>query len=228
MIRWTKGGESKEKTSYAMLRRKMVEEQIVRRGVKNIAVLSAMRSVPRHEFVPEEFRLSAYEDRPLPIGEDQTISQPYIVALMTELLELKGEEKILEVGTGSGYQAAILAEIVPEVYTIEILKKTADSAKERFKRLFYRNIHVRLGDAYLGWPEKAPFDAIIVTAAPKSVPEPLVEQLVDGGRLVVPMGDFYQELMVITKKNGLDERRVLPVRFVPMTGQVETEKKEEK
>ncbi len=226
MIGWTKGGKPGNEISYAILRRKMVDEQIVRRGVKDRAVLSAMRSVPRHEFVPEEYRLSAYEDRPLPIGEDQTISQPYIVALMTELLELEGEERILEVGTGSGYQAAVLAEIAREVYTIEILKKLADSAQERLDRLFYRNIHVRHGDAYPGWPEKAPFDGIIVTAAPRRIPQPLVDQLVDGGRLVVPMGDFYQDLMVIMKKDGLDQRRVIPVRFVPMTGQVEAAEKE--
>jgi len=201
----------------------MVEMQIVRRGVRAPLVLSAMRSVPRHEFVPESQKGHAYEDRPLPIGGDQTISQPYIVALMTELLELRGTERVLEVGTGSGYQAAVLAEIVQEVYTIEILKSLMEGAQEQFGRLYYKNIHIRHGDAYLGWPEEAPFDGIIVTAASKKIPQPLVDQLTIGGKLVMPVGDFYQELVVITKKDDMERKRVIPVRFVPMTGQVEAE-----
>jgi protein-L-isoaspartate(D-aspartate) O-methyltransferase len=221
MSLWKKDGGVKDKTSYAALRRKMVEKQIIKRSVKDPLVLSAMRSVPRHEFVPESQRRQAYEDHPLPIGEDQTISQPYIVALMTELLGLKGSERVLEVGTGSGYQAAVLAEIVQEVYTIEILESLMESARERFKRLCYNNIHVKHGDAYAGWPDEAPFDGIIVTAASTKIPEPLVDQLVLGGRLVIPVGDFHQELVVITNKEGVEEKRVIPVRFVPMTGQIQ-------
>jgi protein-L-isoaspartate(D-aspartate) O-methyltransferase len=206
----------------------MVETQIIRRGVKDPLVLSAMRSVPRHEFVSEDQRSHAYEDRPLPIGEDQTISQPYIVALMSELLELKGTEKVLEVGTGSGYQAAVLAEIVQEVFTVEILKTLMEEAQERLKYLYYKNIHVRHGDAYQGWPEEAPFGGIIVTAASKKIPEPLLDQLVTGGRLVMPIGDFYQELVVVTNQEGIKKRRVIPVRFVPMTGRIETEDADER
>lgn len=228
MSLWNRGGGPKDKASYAALRRKMVETQIIRRGVKDPLVLSAMRSVPRHEFVSEDQRSHAYEDRPLPIGEDQTISQPYIVALMSELLELKGTEKVLEVGTGSGYQAAVLAEIVQEVFTVEILKTLMEEAQECLKYLYYKNIHVRHGDAYQGWPEEAPFDGIIVTAASKKVPEPLLDQLVTGGRLVMPIGDFYQELVVITNQEGIKKRRVIPVRFVPMTGRIETEDADER
>ena len=223
MSLWNRGGGLKDKASYAALRRKMVEIQIVRRGVKDPLVLSAMRSVPRHEFVSEDQRSHAYEDRPLPIGEEQTISQPYIVALMSELLELKGTEKVLEVGTGSGYQAAVLAEIVQDVFTVEILKPLAEKAQERLKLLYYKNVHVRHGDAYQGWPEEAPFDGIIVTAASRKIPDPLLEQLVTGGRLVMPIGDFYQELVVVTNQDGIKKRRVIPVRFVPMTGKIEAE-----
>jgi len=215
------------KTRYSALRADMVMTQIVRRNVTDRQVLAAMRSVPRHEFVPGDQVGCAYEDQPLPIGEGQTISQPYIVALMTELLELKGPEKILEVGTGSGYQAAVLAEIVSEVYTIEIVKPLMERAVERFERLFYRNIEVRNGDAYRGWSEEAPFDGIIVTAASKRIPEPLLDQLARGGRLVIPVGESHQELMVVTREDGLKERRVIPVRFVPMTGEVESEVRNE-
>ncbi len=221
MSLWKKEGGAKDKTSYAALRRKMVDKQIVKRGVKDPLVLSAMRSVPRHEFVPESQQRQAYEDHPLPIGEDQTISQPYIVALMTELLGLKGAERVLEVGTGSGYQAAVLAEIVQEVYTIEILESLMEGAKGQFRRLYYKNIHVKHGDAYAGWLEEAPFDGIIVTAASKKIPKPLVDQLVSGGRLVMPVGDFHQELVVLTNKEGVEKKRVIPVRFVPMTGQIQ-------
>jgi len=220
---WHKEKGEADQQSYAVLRRQMVETQIFRRGVRDPLVLSAMRSVPRHEFVPEGEREHAYEDRPLPIGEEQTISQPYIVALMTELLELKGPERVLEIGTGSGYQTAVLAEIVQEVYSIEILKPLLEETQERLKRLYYRNTHIRHGDGYEGWPEEAPFDGIIVTAASQRVPDPLQNQLVEGGRLVIPIGKFYQELVVVKKTDGLEKRRVIPVRFVPMTGQVEAE-----
>jgi protein-L-isoaspartate(D-aspartate) O-methyltransferase len=223
ILRRGKGKDDGEE-GFASRRKRMVETQIVRRGVRDPLVLSAMRSVPRHEFVPEEERAHAYEDRPLPIGEEQTISQPYIVALMTELLELRGVERVLEIGTGSGYQAAVLAEIVQEVYTIEILEPLMRQARAHFERLFYKSIHVRHDDGWTGWPEAAPFDGIIVTAAPVRIPEPLVEQLVDGGKMVVPTGRHHQDLMVVTRggeAGEIRERRVIPVRFVPMTGRAE-------
>ncbi len=219
-----------EQDRYATLRQKMVREQIIRRGVTDSLVIAAMSKVPRHEFVPEFLRESAYEDTPLPIGEGQTISQPYIVALMTASLDLKGGEKVLEVGTGSGYQAAVLAEIADSVYTIEIKESLARAAAERLKRLGYKNVFVRHGDGYFGWPEAAPFDAIIVAAAPQQVPEPLVEQLKVGGRMVIPVGEWDQELMKIRKlKSGRLERTyIVPVRFVPMTGEAEKKKGKEK
>lgn len=197
----------------------MVETQIKARGIKDEKVLSAMIKVPRHEFVPKAWRFLAYADRPLPIGEGQTISQPYIVALMTELLELKGTEKVLEIGTGSGYQAAILAEIVPEVYTIEIIPELASSADERLKRLGYKNIFVKTGDGYYGWPEKAPFDAIIVTCGAGHIPPALVEQLSEGGRMVIPVGKGWQKLLLVKKKDGkITEEFVTDVIFVPLLG----------
>jgi protein-L-isoaspartate(D-aspartate) O-methyltransferase len=219
-----------EEDRYAALREKMVREQIMRRGVTDSLVLAAMKRVPRHEFVPEFLRESAYEDTPLPIGEGQTISQPYIVALMTASLELKGGEKVLEVGTGSGYQAAILAEIADSVYSIEIKESLARGAAERLKRLGYKNVFVRHGDGYFGWPDAAPFDAIIVAAAPEEVPEPLVEQLKEGGRMVIPVGDWDQELLKIRKLEGgkLQKEYIVPVRFVPMTGEAEKRKGKEK
>jgi protein-L-isoaspartate(D-aspartate) O-methyltransferase len=178
--------------------------------------------VPRHRFVPEGYRGDAYADSPLPIGEGQTISQPYIVALMTSLLELDGDEKVLEIGTGSGYQAAVLARLVREVYSVEILRPLGEQARTTLEELGYENVQVRVGDGYKGWPEKAPFDAIIVTAAPERIPEPLIEQLKVGGRLVIPVGNFWQNLLVITKTaDGVEKRTVLPVRFVPMTGEVQ-------
>ena len=199
----------------------MVEAQIEARGVRDAKTLAAMRTVPRHLFVPPEQAAEAYGDHPLPIGHGQTISQPYIVAFMTEALHLRGGETVLEVGTGSGYQAAVLSEIAARVYTIEIVAPLAGEARERLKRLGYRNVEVRAGDGYLGWPEAAPFDAIIVTAAAPRVPEPLKQQLKDGGRLVIPVGEEYQELRVVTKRGSeYAEDRVLPVRFVPMTGKV--------
>ena len=195
----------------------MVVHQIHARGIRDSLVLRTMRETPRHLFVPEYLERNAYIDRPLPIGEEQTISQPYIVALMTELLRLTGKEKVLEIGTGSGYQAAVLSPLVKEVYTIEIVESLAESAKERLINLGYDNVIVKWGDGYKGWPEHAPFDCVIVTAAPEYIPKALVEQLKIGGRLVIPVGSFYQELKVITKaKDGIKEESIIPVRFVPM------------
>jgi protein-L-isoaspartate(D-aspartate) O-methyltransferase len=211
--------ESSPRGDFKAMREKMVETQIKARGVKNPRVLSALRKVERHRFVPEEYLNSAYSDQPLPIGEGQTISQPYIVALMTELLELKMDEKVLEIGTGSGYQAAILGELAKEVYTIEIVESLASMAKTRLLELGYQNIKVKAGDGYLGWPEAAPFDAIIVTAAPDHIPKPLIEQLKEGGRMVVPVGTYAQELKKIVKRSGkIETTDVIPVVFVPMTG----------
>ena len=210
-----------DESTLAKARERMVTEQIEARGVKDPLVLAAMRVVPRHEFVPPAARLDAYGDHPLPIGHGQTVSPPYIVALMTQALGLQGGEKVLEVGTGSGYQAAVLARIGASVYSIEIVAPLAEEARERMARLGYRNVFVRAGDGYKGWPESAPFDAIVVTAAAPRVPEPLKEQLRDGGRLVIPVGEKDQELMVITRRGaGFEERRVQPVVFVPMTGEV--------
>jgi protein-L-isoaspartate(D-aspartate) O-methyltransferase len=186
------------------------------------AVMAAMGRVPRHEFVPPTLRYRAYENRPLPIGMDQTISQPYIVALMTDLLRPQSGDRVLEVGTGSGYQAAVLAELVGHVYTIEIVPELGERAHETLERLGYRNVTVRVGDGYLGWPEHAPFDGVIVTAAPTEVPPPLIEQLKVGGRLVIPVGEPWtgQELLVYEKQTdgSLTRKRVLPVAFVPLTG----------
>ena len=212
---------------FQSMKEEMVETQIRARGISDGAVLNAMLKVDRHRFVPEEMHHLAYSDRPLPIGERQTISQPYIVALMTELLELKKGDKVLEVGTGSGYQAAILAEVADNVYTIEIIESLARSAEETLKELGYRNIRVKAGDGYVGWEEFAPFDAIIVTCAPTHVPQPLLDQLREGGRLVIPVGDYYQELKKITKVQGqIKSQNIIPVVFVPMTGEhVKTKKK---
>jgi len=199
----------------------MVAGQIEERGVHDARTLAAMRKVPRHLFVPTPLAGEAYDDRALPIGHGQTISQPYVVAFMTEALGLRGGDTVLEVGTGSGYQAAVLAEIAAHVYTIEIVDPLAEEARERLVRLGYRNVEVRAGDGYQGWPEKAPFDAVMVTAAAPRVPEPLKQQLKDGGRLVIPVGEADQELIVITRRGArYEEQRVLPVRFVPMTGKV--------
>ena len=202
----------------AAKRAAMVEQQIEARGVRDHAVLAAMRRVPRHRFVPPDLLREAYEDTPLPIGRQQTISQPYIVAYMTEILELKPTHKVLEIGTGSGYQAAVLGELVRDVYTIEIVAELGERARSLLDGLGYRNVHVRIGDGYLGWPEQAPFDRIVVTAAPDHVPPPLVEQLADGGRLVIPVGTWSQEIAIVTKSGGrVSERRTIPVRFVPLT-----------
>ena len=201
-------------------RERMVRDQIEARGVEDPRVLAAMRKIPRHELVPERNRPLAYADRPLPIGLGQTISQPYIVAYMTERLHLDGSEKVLEIGTGSGYQAAVLGELAAEVYTIEIIPELARRSARDLERLGYENVHVREGDGYRGWPGQAPFDAVIVTAAPASVPPALVDQLALGGRMVLPVGDSYQELVLITRsEEGVERRELIPVRFVPMTGE---------
>jgi protein-L-isoaspartate(D-aspartate) O-methyltransferase len=203
-------------------RNAMVARQIEARGVRSPAVLQAMRAVPRHEFVPEAVRARAYQDSPLPIGEGQTISQPYIVALMTELAAPRKGARVLEIGTGSGYQAAVLAELGAQVHSIEIVEPLGRQAAETLKRLGYATVKTRIGDGYRGWPQAAPFDAILVTAAPPRIPEPLKQQLAVGGRLVVPVGEDEQELLVLTRtKTGFEERRVLPVRFVPMTGEAQ-------
>src|SRR5512140_800447 len=200
----------------------MVERQIAARGIRDPRVLAAMRKVPRHLFVPASEAASAYDDRPLPIGSGQTISQPYVVAFMTEQLRLTGKEKVLEIGTGSGYQAAILAELAAKVYSIEIRPELATAATARLKELGIRNVEVRAADGYRGWPEEAPFDGILVTAAPERVPPPLLEQLSATGRMVIPVGAFYQELKVIDRQGGgYTERSVLPVRFVPFVGEAE-------
>lgn len=207
----------------AAQRRTMVEEQIVRRGVRDRAVLSAMRDVPRHLFVPTAWAAHAYRDQPLPIGYEQTISQPYIVALMTELLALGKNSKVLEIGTGSGYHAAVLSRVAGRVFTIEIVKDLGLRARHTLEMLGYDNVTVRVGDGYRGWKEEAPFDAIILTAAPPEVPEPLLQQLKVGGRMVLPEGaGKIQELLVITKtERDIERQRVAAVRFVPMTGEVE-------
>src|SRR5213079_381407 len=200
-------------------RQRMVQEQLMPRGIHERRVLAAMAKVPREEFVPLESRAASYEDGPLPIGYDQTISQPYIVAFMTEKLQPKPDHRVLEVGTGSGYQAAVLAELVADVYTIEIVEPLAKNAEATLQRLDYKNVHLKVGDGYQGLPEEAPFDAIIVTCAPDHVPQQLTDQLKDGGRMVIPVGErFAQQLYLLEKQNGrLRESAVLPVRFVPMT-----------
>lgn len=204
---------------FKSMKEKMVETQIRARGIRNEAVLNAMLKVDRHRFVPQEMHHLAYSDQPLPIGEGQTISQPYIVAFMTELLDLKKGDKVLEVGTGSGYQAAILAELTDDVYTIEIIESLARSAEKTLRDLGYGKVRIKIGDGYVGWEEFAPFDAIIVTCAPTYVPQPLLDQLKEGGRLVIPVGDYYQELKKITKVKGrIESQNIIPVVFVPMTG----------
>ena len=201
----------------------MVRDQLRGRDIDDPVVLEAMKEVPRHEFVAKELRELAYSDQPLPIESGQTISQPYIVALMTQLAEPKADSKVLDVGTGSGYQAAVLAEIADQVNSIEIIEELAETAKARLQRLGYHNVAVRTGDGYAGWPEQAPFDLIIVAAAPDHVPQPLIDQLAVGGKLIIPVGGNYQELMVIRKREDGEVTRdaVAPVRFVPMTGAAE-------
>ena len=200
----------------------MVSRQLIARDIRDERVLDAMRRVPRHLFIPENRRGRAYGDPPIPIGLEQTISQPYIVAFMTQVLKLKPTDRVLEIGTGSGYQAAILGELVRDVYTIEILPELGQRSARLLTRLGYRNVHVRVGDGFKGWPEEAPFDAIIVTAAPPRLPQPLLDQLKLGGRMIIPVGNDSQELVFIRRtKNGLVKQNVLPVAFVPMTGEVQ-------
>jgi protein-L-isoaspartate(D-aspartate) O-methyltransferase len=213
---------------YAVARHRMVAEQLAApsRGITNARVLAVMGKVPRHEFVPEQVRSRAYEDRALPIGLGQTISQPYVVAFMTEQLDLQRTNRVLEIGTGSGYQAAVLAELAGEVYTIEIIDTLAKRAGADLKRLGYTNVHVRAGDGYQGWAEAGPFDAIMVTCAPQKVPQPLIDQLKEGGRLIIPVGPSWDQDLVLLRKQGgkLEQRAVLPVAFVPMTGEAERPK----
>jgi protein-L-isoaspartate(D-aspartate) O-methyltransferase len=207
-------------------REEMVRNQLAAGGIRKAEVLQAMAEVPRHEFVPASLRPYAYADGPLPIGHGQTISQPFIVAYMTQALELSKEDTVLEIGTGSGYQAAILGKLTKEVYTIEIVPPLAESARAVLSKLGFENVHVRQGDGYLGWPEKAPFDAIIVTCAPDHVPEPLISQLKEGGRLVIPVGATggIQQLVLLRKRNGqISKEKMLDVRFVPMTGKMTDE-----
>jgi protein-L-isoaspartate(D-aspartate) O-methyltransferase len=197
----------------------MVQTQIESRGIRAPQVLDALRRVPRHRFVPLSLRQEAYTDRPLPIGHRQTISQPYIVALMTELIRPEPATRVLEIGTGSGYQAAVLGECTKEVYTIEIVPELGRQSAALLEELGYGNVHVRVGDGFDGWPEQAPFDAVVVTAAPARIPQPLLDQLAPGGRLVIPVGTDYQELVLVERtEDGFHRRSVTPVRFVPMTG----------
>lgn len=203
---------------YEPARIRMVKTQIMDRGLSNTAVLDAMKKVPRHLFIPKEYESEAYNDYPLPIGYGQTISQPYIVAYMTDIVRPTSRKKALEIGTGSGYQAAILAEIVEKVYTIEIVPELAKEASDRLKKYGYKNVECKFGDGYKGWPEHAPFDIIIVTAAADHIPQPLIDQLAENGRLVIPVGapSAVQELILVTKKNGKPEQKRLTfVRFVP-------------
>jgi protein-L-isoaspartate(D-aspartate) O-methyltransferase len=221
-------GVAKEQASepdWRTLRERMVNYQIARRGIKDAGVLDAMRTVPRHLFVPESYRYQAYEDHPLPIGLGQTISQPYIVAIMTALLEPEPDDKILEIGTGSGYQAAVLSHLVAHVYTIEIVHALASRTREMLSGMGYENITVIQGDGYNGLPDEAPFDGIIVTAAPGKIPQPLIDQLDVGAHLVIPVGTYHQELKVLTSTpEGIETQTIFPVRFVPMTGEAEKKK----
>jgi protein-L-isoaspartate(D-aspartate) O-methyltransferase len=215
----TPGGEA----DFAALRQRMVETQIRARGVGDERVLAALQEVPRHLFVLPGEQSQAYEDHPLPIGSGQTISQPYVVALMTALAAVGPQARVLEIGTGSGYQAAVLSRLAGEVYSIEIVPDLAGRALGALARLGYDNVHVRIGDGYRGWPEAAPFDAIVLTAAPPSVPPPLIAQLAAGGRMVVPVGEHEQDLMLLVRQadGTVRQEKILPVRFVPMTGEAQ-------
>jgi protein-L-isoaspartate(D-aspartate) O-methyltransferase len=207
---------------FLRMRERMVTEQLQARDVKDARVLAAMRKVARHVFVPDALADSAYDDNPLSLMLGQTISQPYIVGYMTQALELRGSERVLEIGTGSGYQAAVLAELVAEVYSIEILPELAAKAQSTLDALGYKNIRLRCSDGYMGWPEAAPFDRIIVTAAPDHVPQPLIDQLKPGGKMIIPLGSMDQDLVLIEKsQQGISRRSTIPVRFVPMTGQAQ-------
>ncbi len=204
-------------------RDRMVKAQLLSRGISDLAVIRAMREVPRHEFVPAEDAAEAYDDHPLPIGYRQTISQPYIVAYMTEALRLNDQERVLEIGTGSGYQAAVLAKVGVRVFTIEIVEELAERAHQTFDRLGIPRITSRTGDGYQGWPEEAPFDAIILTAAPEHIPQPLLDQLAPGGRIILPLGKTLQKLIILTNTPaGIQRKELLPVAFVPMTGEAQT------
>ncbi len=208
----------REQQDYVHRREEMVKSQIEKRGVEDPATLAALRKTPRHLFVPASSINDAYDDRPLPIGYGQTISQPYIVAFMTEIIKPQSSHRILEIGTGSGYQAAVLAEIVKEVYTIELVDSLGSQAKNRLSKLNYKNITVKTGDGYYGWKDKSPFDAIVVTAAAEHIPPPLIEQLKEGGRMIIPVGSPFmvQQLMLVEKKNGKARTTsLMPVRFVP-------------
>jgi protein-L-isoaspartate(D-aspartate) O-methyltransferase len=213
-------------SDFALQRQRMIQQHLIARGIKDGRVLATMEKVPREEFIPPESRSDSYEDGPLPIGYGQTISQPYIVAFMTEQLRLNPADRVLEIGTGSGYQAAVLAGLVADVYSIEIIEPLAKNAEATLQRLGCNNAHVKLGDGYKGWPEEAPFDAIIVTCAPDKVPQALIDQLKEGGRMVIPVGErFAQELYLLEKKNGQVKQSVtLPVRFVPMAREAAKQK----
>ncbi len=202
---------------FELPRRQMVEYQLRDRGIKDKRVLAAMSKIPRHQFVDSSWRYLAYSDRPLPIGHNQTISQPYIVAYMTEAAEISTDAKVLEIGTGCGYQAAVLGEIAEKVYSIEIIPQLAEKARRTLSQLGYQNIEVKTGDGYQGWVENAPYDAIIVTAAPERIPQPLIDQLAINGKMVIPVGKWYQDMVVLTKtQDGTFKERTIPVRFVPM------------
>ena len=211
-------GGDENRQDFRMQRMQMIRNQLKARDIKDPEILAAFEKVPRHKFVPERLREFAYADRPLPIGEGQTISQPYIVAVMTRALKLEKTDRVLEIGTGSGYQAAILAELCDRVYTIEIIASLAETARKTLSGLGYENVHVKIGDGFKGWSEHAPFDAVIVTCAPTEIPEPLKEQLAEGGRMVVPVGkSANQQLVLLEKKDGeLSRKEILPVLFVPM------------
>ncbi len=215
------GEQSSSEEQYAKQRQQLVDE-LRQQGIKSQDVLDALLKVPRHKFVPALNRHLSYQNRPLPIGRGQTISQPYIVAYMTEAAEIASGEKVLEIGTGSGYQAAVLAELAKEVYSIEIIPDLAEGARKLLSEMGYKNVEVKTGNGYLGWPEHAPFDAIVVTAAPDEVPKALVEQLAFRGKMVVPVGSNFQQMVIISKtESGVVERRTIPVAFVPMTGKPE-------
>ncbi len=212
--------QPKSSGNWDEIRQAMIDNQIKKRGVSDQRLLDALNKVERHLFVPEEYRSMAYADHPLPIGEDQTISQPYIVALMTELLQLDGDEKVLEIGTGSGYQAAVLSILAAEVFSIEIVEPLAERSQKLLDSLGFDNVTIKCGDGYAGWTEHAPFDRIIVTCAPPEIPKPLIQQLADSGRMVVPVGELWQELVLIEKfGNEIRKTNIIPVRFVPMTGE---------
>jgi protein-L-isoaspartate(D-aspartate) O-methyltransferase len=228
MVLLTCSSQRSEDDPYLAARQRMITEDIQRRGIDDRRVLQAMLKVERHLFVPESYRPMAYADRPLPIGEGQTISQPYIVALMTYHLHLTPEDRVLEIGTGSGYQAAVLAELAKEVYSLEIIEQLARTAQERLQALGYKNVRVKSGDGFYGWPEHAPYDAIMITCATPTIPERLVGQLKEGGRMILPLGNepFIQSLTLITKRAGKIERQLLEdVVFVPMTGEIGKGKK---